>query len=61
MEEALLASEEVLDAAVVGVPHPYLCEVAIAFVVPRVPDGLDQDAVLAVAREQLSSFKCPRS
>lgn len=59
VEEALLASEEVLDAAVVGAPHPYLGEVAIAFVVPRVPGGLDQDAVLAVAREQLSSFKVP--
>jgi acyl-CoA synthetase (AMP-forming)/AMP-acid ligase II len=59
VEDALLASDEVLDAAVVGAPHAYLGEVAVAFVVPRVPGGLDHDAVLAVARERLSSFKMP--
>jgi acyl-CoA synthetase (AMP-forming)/AMP-acid ligase II len=59
VEDALLASEQVKDAAVVGAPHEHLGEVAIAFVVPRTPDGLDHEAVLATARERLSSFKMP--
>jgi acyl-CoA synthetase (AMP-forming)/AMP-acid ligase II len=59
VEDALLASDEIRDAAVVGVPHDHLGEVAVAFVVPRDPGTLDHDAVLACARERLSSFKLP--
>jgi acyl-CoA synthetase (AMP-forming)/AMP-acid ligase II len=59
VDEALLASAEVLDAAVIGVPHAHLGEVAVAFLVPRVPGQLDHDAVLATARERLSPFKVP--
>ncbi len=59
VDEALLACAEVLDAAVVGVPHAHLGEVAVAFVVPRVPGRLDHDAVLATARERLAPFKVP--
>jgi long-chain acyl-CoA synthetase len=59
VEDALLASDEIRDAAVVGIPHDHLGEVAVAFVVPRDPGTLDHDAVLARARERLSSFKMP--
>lgn len=59
VDEALLASPEVLDAAVVGMPHTHLGEVAVAFVVPRVPGRLDHDAVLAAARARLAPFKVP--
>jgi long-chain acyl-CoA synthetase len=59
IEEALVASDQVADAAVVGVPHSHLGEVPVAFVVPTDPGRLDHDAVLAVARARLSSFKVP--
>jgi acyl-CoA synthetase (AMP-forming)/AMP-acid ligase II len=59
VEDALLASDQVRDAAVVGVAHRHLGEVPVGFVVPRLPGALDHDAVLSVARGRLSSFKVP--
>ncbi|MBW0101842.1 class I adenylate-forming enzyme family protein [Pseudonocardia sp. KRD291] len=59
VEDALLGMDAVADAAVVGVPHEHLGEVPVAFVVPRGPGPLDHDAVLAGARQRLSSFKVP--
>ncbi|GAA5114569.1 class I adenylate-forming enzyme family protein [Pseudonocardia adelaidensis] len=59
VEDALMASEQVEDAAVVGVPHPHLGEVPVAFVIPARPGGLDHAAVLDTARARLSSFKLP--
>jgi long-chain acyl-CoA synthetase len=59
VEDALLASDRVQDAAVVGVPHERLGEVPVAFVVPRGPDPLDHEAVRATARTRLATFKVP--
>ena len=59
VEDALLASEHVRDAAVVGAPHDKLGEVPVAFVVPRTPGELDTEAVLAEVRTRLASFKVP--
>jgi rifamycin polyketide synthase module 1/2/3 len=59
VEDALLASDLVRDAAVVGVPHEHLGEVPVAFVVPAGPGPLDAEAVLTGARTRLSSFKLP--
>jgi acyl-CoA synthetase (AMP-forming)/AMP-acid ligase II len=59
VEDALIASDDVQDAAVVGLPHRHLGEVPVAFVVPREPGGLDHGAVLDAARERLSAFKVP--
>jgi acyl-CoA synthetase (AMP-forming)/AMP-acid ligase II len=59
VEDALLASPVVADAAVVGVPHPGLGEVPVAFVVPREPGHLDVEKVLAACRERLAYFKVP--
>ncbi|MDN5914697.1 MAG: acyl--CoA ligase [Pseudonocardia sp.] len=59
VEEALAGAEGVRDVAVVGVPHQHLGEVPVAFVVPTGPGPLDHAAVLASARERLSSFKIP--
>jgi acyl-CoA synthetase (AMP-forming)/AMP-acid ligase II len=58
VEDALLASAGVLDAAVVGVPHESLGEVPVAFVVPRVAP-LDAEAVLSDCGRRLSQFKVP--
>ncbi|WP_028936337.1 class I adenylate-forming enzyme family protein [Pseudonocardia spinosispora] len=59
VEAALLAIEQIADAAVVGVPHSHLGEVPVAFVVPARAGGLDHDMVLSEARALLSSFKVP--
>lgn len=59
VEDALLASDEVADAAVVGTPHAGLGEVPVGFVVPRDPASFDAEKVLAGCRERLSSFKVP--
>jgi acyl-CoA synthetase (AMP-forming)/AMP-acid ligase II len=59
VEDVLIASDDVQDAAVVGVPHRHLGEVPVAFVVPREPGGLDHGAVLDAARQRLSAFKVP--
>jgi acyl-CoA synthetase (AMP-forming)/AMP-acid ligase II len=58
VEDALLASPEVLDAAVVGVPHDGLGEVPVAFVVPKTAP-LDTATVLADCGRRLSQFKVP--
>jgi acyl-CoA synthetase (AMP-forming)/AMP-acid ligase II len=59
VEDALLTSPVVADAAVVGVPHPGLGEVPVAFVVAREPGRLDVEKVLATCRERLAYFKVP--
>ena len=59
VEDALLASVHVLDAAVVGAPHDKLGEVPVAFVVPRTPGSFDRDGVLGDVRARLASFKVP--
>ncbi|MBO0878535.1 MAG: acyl--CoA ligase [Pseudonocardia sp.] len=59
VEDALLASDHIRDAAVVGTGHQHLGEVPVAFVVPRVPGALDHDEVLSVARRRLASYKMP--
>ncbi|MDR7303823.1 FadD3 family acyl-CoA ligase [Haloactinomyces albus] len=60
VEQALARLDGVLESAVVGVPDHRLGEVGHAFVVRRVGADLDEDAVLAHARERLANFKVPR-
>jgi acyl-CoA synthetase (AMP-forming)/AMP-acid ligase II len=47
--------------AVVGVPDQRLGEVARAFVVPREGAAIDEDALIAWARERMANYKVPRS
>jgi acyl-CoA synthetase (AMP-forming)/AMP-acid ligase II len=61
VEQVLLRLDGVLDAAVIGVPDERLGEVGRAFVVTRPGSGLDEQAVIAYAREHLANFKTPRS
>lgn len=59
IEELLLSCDGVGDAAVVGVPHPDLGEVPVAFVVPADGQSLDRERILTVCRENLAYFKVP--
>jgi long-chain acyl-CoA synthetase len=59
VEAALYEHPDVVDAAVVGVPHPSLGE-EVAAVVRRRPGGdLDAEAVRAHVAERLAAFKVP--
>jgi len=59
IESVLLAHPQVLDAAVVGVPHDTWGEVGRAFLV--VDDGFDEDDLRAFLEERLARYKLPRS
>jgi len=58
IESVLLAHPEVLEAAVVGVPHETWGEVGRAYVV--VSDGYDEEKLRAFLAERLARYKLPR-
>jgi len=59
IEEVVNAFEDVLDCAVVGVPHEQLGEVPALFVVPRAGCSLEIEVLLAHCRSRLSAYKVP--
>jgi acyl-CoA synthetase (AMP-forming)/AMP-acid ligase II len=59
IEAVLVACETVSEAVVVGIPHPALGEVPVAFVIPADERGVDEEAVLTRCAELLSYFKVP--
>jgi malonyl-CoA/methylmalonyl-CoA synthetase len=58
IEEFLMEQPEVAEAAVAAQPDRVRGEVPVAYVVPR--GVCDTNALEAVCREKLASFKCPR-
>ncbi|MBY8964437.1 acyl--CoA ligase [Algiphilus sp. NNCM1] len=65
VERVLLDIPEVLEAAVVGIPHPDLGEDILAVIVPRGDaeagaGALDPERINAYSREHLADYKCPR-
>ncbi|MFI8519274.1 AMP-binding protein [Streptomyces sp. NPDC085481] len=63
VEEALIAHPDVVEAAVVGRPHPLRGQIVVAYTVVR--DGVPRDATTAAAlrafvRARLAPFKSPR-
>ncbi|GAB7142191.1 3-((3aS,4S,7aS)-7a-methyl-1,5-dioxo-octahydro-1H-inden-4-yl)propanoate--CoA ligase FadD3 [Mycobacterium riyadhense] len=61
VEQVLARMKGIADAAVIGVPDERLGEVGRAFVVTQPGAQLDEDSVIAYAREHLANFKAPRS
>jgi long-chain acyl-CoA synthetase len=61
IEEVVNTFEAVLDCAVVGVPHEHLGEVPALFVVARPGQSVENEALLAHCRAQLSAYKVPHS
>ncbi|MEZ5186815.1 MAG: AMP-binding protein [Candidatus Nanopelagicales bacterium] len=59
VEDALLQMDGVVEAAVMGVTHPYTGEAVKAFVVASPGSQIDADAVQQFAATRLARFKCP--
>lgn len=59
VEEVLYQIPEVLEAAVVGVPHPVYGEVPKAFVVLKEGKQSTEEAILNYCGEQLAKYKIP--
>lgn len=59
VEDALLACDGVVEAAVVGIPDEKWGERVHAVIAGRT--GLDTDAVLAAVKQQLANYKQPKS
>jgi len=60
VENALAAAPGVFEVAVIGVPDEMMGEKVGAVIVPTPGTELDQEAVLAHAREHLADFKVPQ-
>ncbi len=60
VEEVLFEHEDVLEAAVIGVPDAYRGETVKAFVVPKKGKTLSKEALDAHCRENLAPYKIPR-
>lgn len=61
IEDAIFQHPDVLEAAVVAIPHPRLGEDALAIVVPRPGATLDLAAIKAVCAQRLADYKVPRT
>jgi long-chain acyl-CoA synthetase len=59
VEAVLERHPEVVEAAVVGIPHPYTGEAVKAFVVKRPGSQLEAGEVIEFAAGSLARFKCP--
>jgi len=60
VEEVLYAHPDVLEAAVVGIPHRTLGEEVAALVVSRPGVVPEPDAIRAYARDRVAAYKYPR-
>ena len=60
VEVVLYGHPDVLEVAVVGVPHPTLGEEVAALVVARPGTTPDPDALRSYARERVAAYKYPR-
>ncbi|HEX2486824.1 MAG TPA: long-chain-fatty-acid--CoA ligase [Myxococcota bacterium] len=61
VEHTLVKHPDVLEAAVVAVPHEKWGEVPKAFVSLRAGASLTEEALIAFCRERLAHFKCPKA
>ena len=60
VEAALYEHPDIVEAAVVGIPHPHYGEEVAAVVVVRPGAPQDGPAITAWSRERLSTYKIPR-
>jgi acyl-CoA synthetase (AMP-forming)/AMP-acid ligase II len=61
VERALLSHPDVLDAAVIGVPHPDWGEAVTAVIEPRPGAEVAPDTLIALCKARLGSLKAPKT
>ena len=61
VENALMSNEEILDAAVVGVPDKKWGESTKAFVVLSPGSSLNDKDIISYTKTKIASYKCPTS
>ncbi|MGA7327792.1 MAG: AMP-binding protein [Rhodomicrobium sp.] len=61
VEETLSLHTSILDCAVVGLPHEFLGEVPVAFIIPRPGRNADTAEILEHCRLHLSDYKVPHA
>jgi len=59
VEEAIHLHPDVIESAVIGVPHPKWVETVMAVVVLRSGANLDEGTLVEFTREQIAKYKCP--
>lgn len=59
VEEVLYQMPEILEAAVVGLPHEVYGEVPKAFVVLKDGKSLDENSILSYCQTRLAKYKVP--
>jgi len=60
VEDALCAHPQVVEAAVIGRPHPEWGETVVALVVPAKDAGLSEEALKEHLADRLAKYKIPR-
>ena len=61
VENALMSHEDILDAAVVGIPDDKWGEAVKGFVVIKEGVELNEVDIISYARTQIAGYKCPKS
>ena len=59
VEETLASHPDVVEAAVVGVPHPHTGEAVKAYVVLRAGSLVDEETLIDYSLDRLARYKCP--
>ena len=60
LEEVYMTHPDVLEAAVVGIPHPHRGEEAVAFIVLQEGATITEEEFVAWGKEQFAAYKYPR-
>lgn len=61
VERVIAAFEGIAQVAVIGIPHARLGESVHAIVVPYAGKTVTAQEVIALCRNRISDYKCPRS